>query len=359
MTITAVRVPRYPQTASVVERTMDASYRILNNSVLSSSLDHYSYAQIARAKAYLHNAGHPDVSASDVTSVLDTLWAARYTSAHSTAGFGLSYTYDAFSDGTTNPSTAIYTVTTAFAAMAFLDGYLVSGNSTYLTRAEECTTTMLTDCWGFVNVSDMGAWYSDQAADQGAGSSFCVFNPNGILLAILKRLNTINGTSFNATKEAGIKALLTDYEQATGWWYYGTAGAGGGTNKLGHHTLIIEGLAWQAMAQLSDSLTYLWTTSGWLYPASGCWARGDLEAEGSLNNGAPAALAALVLNSSFYSDADTLANLVANSVDSSGVPDDALTSSPNPSDQQRSYGDWAFGLARYAARKRGDGSLLP
>ena len=356
----AVRVPRYALSESISERALHAAYRVLGNSVLSSSLDHYSYAQIARAKAYLHNAGHPYVSASDVTSTLDTLWAARYTNSGSGHfGFGLSYAYDAFGDATTNPSTTIYTVTTGLAGMAFLEGYLVSGNSTYLTYAEDCATTMLNDCWGFVSGSDMGAWYSDQAADQGAGSSYCVYNPNGLLLAILCRLNTINGTSFSATKETGIRALFTDGEQATGWWYYGTSGAGSGANQTGHHTLIVEGLAWAAMTPLADSLTWLWSTSGYLYPASGCWAIGNPTMEGGLNNGAPVALGTLVLNSSFYSDADMLANLVANNVNSSGVPADALTSSPLPSDQQRSYSDWAFGLARYAAHKLGDGSLLP
>lgn len=354
MTLSLLRIPRYPQTKSLAEQARDAAYRILESSVLSGTLDHDSYAYKARMAAYLVEAGHPDVAAPDVTAILDTLWAARYISGSGNPGFGESVSFDAFSDGTTNPSTTLYTYTTATAALAFLDGYVVSGTSTHLTRAQACVSTILAEMWSFTDGTDHGAWYSNNANDKIASASYYVHNINALTLAAMARIKALTGTSPDATKQGQIESFIAGDHNAgatTGAWYYAVAAASL-LNDVDHHSYMVEGTVWDATADASNALTYLWS----LFGPQGTFDVTDSNMMGSLNWGPGDALSALSLGAStstILQHAHDLASFIERNVASDGTCQFALAGEP------RSIVRYGLGLARYAARVLGDGSLFP
>lgn len=91
----------------------------------------------------------------------DLLWTRRLGGA---CGFGLPEPWDAFSDGTTNTEDTVYSVTTAWAGLAFYDAWDATGDTRQLRRAEACATALAgPELW-----NDFGgwSWYSDSPHDR-------------------------------------------------------------------------------------------------------------------------------------------------------------------------------------------------
>ena len=78
-------------------------------------------------------------------------------------GWGLSFAWDAFSDGSTNPVTTVYGITTALAVRALLDVAEKTGERRY----RDSAVGALDAYSGAVTQTPAGVffWYSDQVAD--------------------------------------------------------------------------------------------------------------------------------------------------------------------------------------------------
>lgn len=341
-----------PTTEEIAEDSLDAAYRVFTSTSMTTATDHDSLAYQARMAAMLHNAGHPSVTDTTVEDALDDLWAARYTSGTGQPGFGLDHTFDAFADGTTNPATTIYTYTTAMAALAFLDGYVVltgAAATAQKDRAEDLAAMMLTDCWGYVSGSWMGVWYSDRPADHGA-ASFVVLNVNALTLAAIARLDRYNGTAFDATKRAGIEALIEAQEgvgAVPGRWLYRLSTSG--ANDLTHHAYMVEGAAEAVMVELADAMAYMWDE---FFDGNGTIDTGRFAVMGSTAWGPGEGLSALCLSPAYQDEAQVLAASIASSIDGAGVSSYANSTA-------RSRARYGLGTARFAAQVLGDGSLFP
>lgn len=85
------------------------------------------------------------------------------------AGWGLGFEHDAFSDGTINPPSTIYTITNAIVGLGVLDYYDTFGNESALDSIIQMAEGMN----HFVNngMDDFYYWYSDQVNDE-------IFTPN-------------------------------------------------------------------------------------------------------------------------------------------------------------------------------------
>lgn len=330
-----------PQTAAALA---------LEHVTMDGMSDHDTLAYIARTNAALLNSGHGS-SANDVETALDALWAARYTAASGGPGWGLDVTFDAFSDGSTNPADTIYSYTSAMAALAFLDGYAVLDDTTQLDRAKAAMAVLLDDLWGYSSGGAMSVWYSDQPADQ-ANATSVVHNVNALTLAALARIDRYDGASFDATKRAGIEAMISaqeGYLGVAGQWRY-RLGAGN-RNDLTHHSYMVLGTVEAGMPEAGAALAYLWST--WFRASNADFDRNNNEVMGSTDWGPGDALTALTMSATYEPQARRLAAKLADSVNGSGVSSYADPGS------ERSIIRYGLGTAMYAARIDGDGSLFP
>ena len=158
-------------------------------------------------------------------------------------GWGLASRWDAFKDGTVNPVGTVYSYTTAAAALAFLDGYVVTGDRRYLEIAQAAAKTLLTDtcCWrrgAFLSV-----WYSDQPADQQPGH--LVHNVNAVAAAVLSRLERYRHGAWRAPERDAMAAhILSEQgegERVPAWsWRYRQGHER--PNDLFHEAFMVEGL---------------------------------------------------------------------------------------------------------------------
>jgi hypothetical protein len=345
--------PPTPATSGeVAADALAAAERVVASTIMQATTDHDALAYRARTEAMLINAGSTVVDNTDLTATLGDLWDDRKTSGTTQPGFGLSTTFDAFQNGSTNPSTTIYAYTTAVAALAFLDGHEILGGTTQLDRARDLLDTLLTDCWGWSGSSGAWGcvWYSDHANDQ--TGNLAVNNVNALLLAVLARIDRIDAAAYDATKRGLIETFTAAGEGYNGvpgrWRYYMGAST---LNDLTHHSFMIHGVIEAGMTtEAGLALTYLWNN---FLGGNGTINTGNGAVMGSTNWGPGDALIALSLDPTWEAEARILAAELADSVDVNGISSYAIAGNA------RSVCRYGLGCATYAASILGDGSLFP
>jgi hypothetical protein len=328
---------------------MDAAWRVVSSDIMQATTDHDALAYRARTEAALLNAGSTDLTNATLLATLDDLWALRYTSGTAQPGFGLSSTFDAFQDGTTNGATTIYTYTTAMAALAYLDGYEVLADTDQLDRARDLLDTLRTDCWGWTSGTWLSVWYSAHANDK-VTTSQVVNNINTLMLAVLARIDRIDAAAYDATKRTGMEAFTAageGYNGVPGRWRYRMGATT--INDLAHHAFIVHGLAEAGMTDLGVACDYLWSH---FLGSSGAINTNRTDVMGTTNWGPGDALVALCFGAR-TDEAETVADLIESSVDVDGISSYATASNA------RSVCRYGLGLAVWAASVDGDGSLFP
>lgn len=150
-------------------------------------------------------------------------------------GWGLPFAWDAFGDGTINPSTTVYGVTTALAVRGLLDVYAATKNPAYLRAAANALVAYKpyfheTDDGGFFG-------YSDQPQDQ-----VDTHNISAILMGQYARAATlVPNMGFREIAQKAKKHLdkkrLT--HNTTHYWPYSARSER--INDLVHATYIVQG----------------------------------------------------------------------------------------------------------------------
>jgi len=335
--------------SSDIERAVSAANGVLE-AVDAASEDHDSLAYLARIDAVLL-ASELGGSEQSLTQRLDTLWDARYTTESGRPGWGLPYAWDAFRDGTTNPVDTIYTYTTAMAALAFLDGYVALEDRVQLERAKEAVSTILLDCWGFVDGSLKSVWYSDQPQDQ-LGESYVVHNVNALTLAALARIARYEERAYEPDKRRGIEEMLVQhsgYQGVDGQWQYQIGRQN--RNDLVHHSYIALGLVEAGLPEAETAIRYMW--SEWFDNSSGAFDASNGEVMGSTAWGPGDALLPLTAAADWRPQARLLTDQLLAMVGDSGIPSVA------DRDEPRSVVRYGLGPALYAARAVGAKGLFP
>lgn len=179
-----------------------SSYEQSYNKILASidehsTNDHDVLLLLARTYAVKYNSDKKSEDKQNLENLLSRLEEKAYLNSDDKIGWGLSFAWDAFGDGTINPKETVYTYTTAYAGLAFVDAYEVTNNAHYLEVAQKAARTLLDDtcCWR--EGENVSIWYSDQPQDQ-AGTQYVVHNVNALTVSLLKRLEN-HGETFNQT----------------------------------------------------------------------------------------------------------------------------------------------------------------
>lgn len=115
-------------------------------------------------------------------------------------GWGLSYAWDAFQDGTTNPAFTKYAFQTSIAGRCLLDAYTATGNNTYLQTTEDAITSFqnASTATTFNDPSCSNCFYfgySLNANDNGR----LVKNTNMSMAMVVSKLSKITGNSSYTT----------------------------------------------------------------------------------------------------------------------------------------------------------------
>ena len=342
------------RTVRVGEQAAAASERVLAHIERDGSGESDVVLLSARTRAHLLSVGYGDES--DLSAGLAKLELAATTLPSGHPGWGLSYAWDAFGDGTVNPPTTVYAYTTASAALAFLDGYLALGDERWLDLAAAACATIVTEmcCWRRDRYRSV--WYSDQPADQQDG--YQVHNVSALALAALTRLDRLRGERRLARERSGMLAYLLAKQGrgldaavpglASNWRYMP---GGSQANDLVHEAFIVMGLLEAggrralraATASLRGMLDVHFAADG--APREGHFTRG------SNGWGPPAALFVLTGVPDFETAAARIASTLVRSVGDEG----STYAAP---DRVRGQAWYALGLARYAALAAGRSEYL-
>ena len=342
------------RTARLGERAAGAAERALAHVERDDSGEPDVVLLRARARGHLLSVACGDQS--DLRAALAALEGAatRLPSGH--PGWGLSYAWDAFGDGTVNPPTTVYAYTTASAALAFIDGYTALREERWLDLAAAACATLMEEisCWRSNRYCSV--WYSDQPADQQNG--YQVHNVNALALAALTRLDRVRGERRYAGERSGMLAYLlakqgrglepSESVLSSNWRYMP---GGRQANDLIHEAFIVMGLLEAgglralraASASLRGILHVHFTPDG--SPREGLFTRGSNEW------GPPAALFALAGVPEFEAAGARIASMLVRSVSTEG----SVYAAPA---QARGQAWYALGLARYAALAGGQSEHL-
>ena len=140
--------------------------------------------QSESAMAYAHLAQAAALVGDIETMHLSATWLMENPSSDSAMGWGLSFAWDAYGDGTVNPPSTIYGITTALAIGGLVESYCRSGKVNYLETAVESlnyyANHISEDIYGkFLN-------YSDQSSD-----NYNTHNVNAMLMHAYARVGTL------------------------------------------------------------------------------------------------------------------------------------------------------------------------
>ena len=191
-----------------------------------------AYAHVAQASALI---GDTD------TMHLSATWLVENPSSDLAMGWGLTFAWDAYGDGSVNPPTTIYGITTALAVNGLIESYCRSGNATYL----EAAVNSLDYYSNHTSEDRYGTYfnYSDQSTD-----AFNTHNVNAMLMLAYARAGTIlNRQDFIqlATEVANSLELAKTVTSNSITWPY-TAFAESGTradrNDVVHAAYIAFGI---------------------------------------------------------------------------------------------------------------------
>lgn len=286
------------------------------------------------ARAHLHLATVAPRHADRARGVLARL--ADMTALPDVTGWGLSFAWDAFQDGTVNPSSTIYAYTTAAAALAYLDAYEILGDREYLHVAERAEQVLVKElcCWD--NGTHASVWYSDQEADQRDGMQ--VHNVSALSLAVFERLD-LYGISIDRGLTDRLARHLMDV-QGTGFdkpdqaspanWAYAVNRST--ANDLLHETFIVEGLLWHRDGQTHAARSLSGIVESHFVEGR---PRETHHTQGSRGWGPPAALYILIGQPGFEQHVESIAAVFRGN---------DLTA-----EHERARGWYALALARHAA----------
>lgn len=185
-------IDAFATTSSIILGTVDPA----------TETNHDALSHAIRAEARLRKIDGGDLTF--LNSLVSNLWDNRYNNG-TIDGFGLNATFDSFGDGSTNPADAIYSVTTAWCGLAFLDAYLVTGDANHLSYANTCATSLASsDLW---NSSGGWAWWSDQAADK-VDPDYEVYNVSAQACLLFSRLGVESSkVSAQKTRIEGVQGV--------------------------------------------------------------------------------------------------------------------------------------------------------
>ena len=319
----------------------------------STTTDHDTVAYYGRINVLLL-AAEAGGDATLAREQLDRLWSMRYLGTTGNPGLGLDFAFDAFGDGSSNPTSTLYTYTMGMAALTWLDAYRVLGDARWLTYATAMVDTLLDtdDCWGFEEGSGrMSVWYDDQAADK-VGSTYVVHNVNALTLAAIRRIERYTSTVAYATKATGMQKMLQETAQVSNgleaeWQYrYGT----GTNNDQVHQEYLVEaclesGIQWAPQAERQAWAAY-WLSDGTPNTANSQTMGSSLWGPGEMLGG-------FALSPLWHGHAHRAATVLAASIDAGG-----LSSYADPT-EPRSNVRYGFGLARFVARCTTDADIFP
>jgi hypothetical protein len=191
-----------------------------------------AYAHIAQASALV---GDTD------TMHLSATWLVENPSSNLAMGWGLTFAWDAYGDGSVNPPTTIYGITTALAVNGLLESYCRSGNANYL----EAAVNSLEYYSNHTSVDRYGTYfnYSDQSPD-----AFNTHNVNAMLMLAYARAGMIlNRQDFTqlATEVANsLKLAKKSTSNSITWPYtaFAEAGTRADRNDVVHAAYIAFGI---------------------------------------------------------------------------------------------------------------------
>ena len=172
-------------------------------------------------------------------------------------GWGLPFAWDAFSDGSVNPPSTVYGITTALAVRALLDTYEATGDKTYAKVAEAALTDYATSATRTPN--GLYFWYSDQPSDATE-----VPNVVSMLMGQYARAaNLLHRDDFAQLAGAAFGELMAQRQLDGGLatWPYSVAKPAG-RNDLVHASYVVQGLIdygrWRHLQlDLAAELSYL------------------------------------------------------------------------------------------------------
>lgn len=188
-----------------------------------------AYAQFASAEA--HRFTRTNDPATLARAIGATGWLLDNTSAEDTPGWGLAFDWDAFGDGTTNPITTVYGITTALAIQALQDVHDVTGEPALLALALDSARHYVQHG---IQSDEAGswAWYSLEESD-----AYAVLNITAMLAGQFQRLGTADLAS---VADEFVQHLLS-HQLEDGRWMYSALGhpSDGRPNDLVHAAYIV------------------------------------------------------------------------------------------------------------------------
>jgi len=163
-------------------------------------------------------------------------WLLAHTSSPSEAGWGLPVAWDAFGDGSVNPSSTVYGITVAIVVDALFDVFDATQDRKYLRAAERA----LDEYEQFSQNTDKGRffWYSDQPTDAIETS-----NVSAMLMGQYARAaHYFHDERFSKIAREAHSNLIANRRVVNGSWYWTYSAKTNLPNDLVHHALIVKGL---------------------------------------------------------------------------------------------------------------------
>lgn len=171
-------------------------------------------------------------------------------------GWGLSFAWDAFGDGSKNPVDTVYGITTALAVRGLLDAYEEEEIPAYL----ETALAALTYYSRFFTETPQGGyfWYSDQESD-----AINTYNVSAMLLGQYARAGVLAGRAdLVQIAKSAMEDLLAHSQQIEGFEYWPYSPKATRPNDAVHAAYIVQGLidfknATGQTIDLNQSINYL------------------------------------------------------------------------------------------------------
>jgi hypothetical protein len=282
-------------------------------------------------------------------------------------GWGKDDVFDTFGKGSPNPVSTVYSYTTAAAALAYLDAYVVLHDRNYLHIAVKAAHALLINIGMWQKDNYLSVWYSDQEADH--RDAFQCHNVSALALAALARIDRYSGNARYQKEINGLLQCILD-DQGLGYdikkagspfnWRYSKLNDS--TNDLLHEAFILEGLlevcSWEASVAALKSFTGMWFvhcnidgTPRFDQPFTQC----------SLGWGPPCGLYAFASVDYFRPQAQIYAEAIAGAIGEDGEPLRLIPQNTVIKGDEilRAYGWYALSLARFAVLNAGKHELLP
>lgn len=215
--------------------------RILEKLDYKKINDHDTLILLARANMAKYGMRGKENYKKSTEEVLNKLETTAYINNDKEIGWGLPYAWDAFGDGTVNSENTVYTYTTAYAGLTFLDFYQLTNDKRYLEVAKRSANVILAKacCWQKEEL--FSTWYSDNKNDQ--IDDYAVLNTQALTLSLINKIQ--HEDRKDQTYEKFNKNFLipedyknSNYEKNEWNWPYSLSRSG--DNDLFHLMFIVD-----------------------------------------------------------------------------------------------------------------------